>query len=94
MKPEIDQRHREEVAQAYVATERVRLAAKASVAIGIIGLIWELGAIIFGSQGASDGVVVLVGLALATVVPAAGLYAASFRTSLGAARLERALEDD
>jgi hypothetical protein len=94
MKPEIDQRHREEVAQAYVATERVRLAAKVSVGIGIVGLIWELGAMIFGSQEASDGVVILVGLALATVVPAAGLYAASFRTSLGAARLERALEDD
>jgi hypothetical protein len=35
----------------------------------------------------------LVGTALATVVPAAGLYAASFRTSLGAARLERSLQD-
>jgi hypothetical protein len=32
--------------------------------------------------------------ALATVVPAAGLYAASYRTSLGAARLERSIESD
>jgi hypothetical protein len=41
----------------------------------------------------SEGIVLLVGTALATVVPAAGLYAASFRTSLGAARLERSLEE-
>jgi hypothetical protein len=31
---------------------------------------------------------------LATIVPASSLYAASFRTSLGAARLERSLVDD
>jgi hypothetical protein len=92
MTPEIDERHRHEVAQAYVATGHVRNAAKLSVAIGLIGLIWEIGSMIEGSQKVSEGIVILVGLALATVVPAAGLYAASFRTSLGATRLERALE--
>jgi hypothetical protein len=41
----------------------------------------------------SEGILFLVGTALATVVPAAGLYAASYRTSLGAARLELSLDD-
>ena len=37
-------------------------------------------------------VLLLAGTALGTIVPAASLYAASYRTSLGAARLEIAME--
>jgi hypothetical protein len=89
----MDSRHREEVAQAGVAVDRVRLAAKVSFVLGLIGFVWVLGTVITGSVPVSEGMVLLVGTALATVVPAAGLYAASFRTSLGAARLERSLEE-
>jgi hypothetical protein len=35
----------------------------------------------------------LAATALGTIVPSAGLIAASYRTSLGAARLKRSLED-
>ena len=89
----INKRHRQEVQEAYAAVERLRLAAKVSAAIGIIAFIWTIIAIAAGSMEATEGIVVLAGTALGTVVPAAGLYAASFRTSVGAARLERALED-
>jgi len=86
-------RYRKEVAAAYQATDRVRLAAKVSAGIGFIGFVWVLIDVVSGSMGVSEGVVFLVGLALATVVPAAGLYAASYRTSLGAARMEQALNE-
>lgn len=46
-----------------------------------------------GAVAGGEGIVLLVGTALVTVVPAASLYASSFRTSLGAARLERSLPD-
>ena len=81
------------MADAFQATKRVRLAAKVSAAIGLAGFIWVLIAVVTGSMGVSEGVVFLVGTALATVVPAAGLYAASYRTSLGAARMEQLLNE-
>lgn len=88
-----DDRYRREVAEAAVAVERVRLAAKVSVVLGLIGFIWTIVAMVAGSMTVSEGIIFLVGTALATVVPAAGLYAASYRTSLGAARLELSLDD-
>ena len=88
-----DDRYRQEVAEARVATERVRLAAKVSAVLGLVGFIWTIIAMIAGSVTVSEGILFLVGTALATVVPAAGLYAASYRTSLGAARLELSLDD-
>ncbi|MGI9586017.1 MAG: hypothetical protein ACR2N7_10550 [Acidimicrobiia bacterium] len=94
MTADMDARHRNEIAGAYVAVDRVRLAAKASAVIGLLGFIWTLGAMITSNQPVSEGMLALVALALATVVPAAGLYAASFRTSLGAARLERSMSTD
>lgn len=93
MDPAIDQRHRQEVKDAYIAVGRLRVAAKVSALIGAIAFVWTIIAMTAGTMGASEGILVLAGTALGTVVPAAGLYAASFRTSLGAARLERALED-
>ncbi|MGI9667289.1 MAG: hypothetical protein ACR2N2_09330 [Acidimicrobiia bacterium] len=93
MSAEMDARHAEEVKGAYIAVDRVRLAAKASAAIGLIGFVWTLGLVFTSNQPVEEGIVALVALALATVVPAAGLYAASFRTSLGAARLERSLNE-
>ncbi len=87
-----DDRYRKEVADAQVAVTRVRQAAKLSAAIGLIGFVWVIIAMIAGSTAVAEGIVFLVGTALATVVPAAGLYAASYRTSLGAARLERSLD--
>lgn len=87
-----EQRYRAEIAAAYKATERVRLAAKIAVGIGAIGFVWTLVATVTGNMGLSEGLVFLVGTALATVVPAAGLYAASYRTSLGAARMEQSLD--
>jgi hypothetical protein len=68
------------------------IAAKASAVIGAISFVWTIIAIISGGMDADEGVVVLAGTALGTIVPAAGLYAASFRASLVAARLERALD--
>lgn len=85
-------RYRKEIAAAYRATQQVRLAAKVSAAIGLLGVAWTLGALATGTMGISEGLLFLVGTALATVVPAAGLYAASYRTSLGAARMEQALD--
>jgi hypothetical protein len=87
-----DDRYRKEVADAQVAVTRVRQAAKLSSAIGLFGFVWVIIAMIAGSTAVAEGILFLVGTALATVVPAAGLYAASYRTSLGAARLERSLD--
>ena len=92
MSAEMDERHRKEVADAHVAVERVRLAAKVSGGLGLIGLVWTIVTMISGSVAPGEGIVLLVGTALATVVPAASLFAASYRTSLGAARLERSLD--
>jgi len=94
MSVDMDARHRQEIAGAYAAVGRVRTAAKASALIGLVGFIWTLIAVFTANQGVSEGIVALVALALATVVPAAGLYAASYRTSLGAARLERSMQQD
>jgi hypothetical protein len=92
MNPEIEARHREEVADAYIAVDRLRLAAKVSAAIGALAFVWTLIAMIWGTTPVDEGVLFLAATALGTIVPAAGLMAASYRTSLGAARLERALE--
>ena len=92
MNASIDERHRREVKEAYEAVRRLRLAAKVSAAVGLIAFVWTLVAMTAGTTGASEGIVLLAATALGTIVPAAGLYAASFRTSLGAARLERMLE--
>jgi hypothetical protein len=88
-----DDRYRQEVAEALVPTERVRLAAKVSAVLGLVGFIWTIVAMSAGSMTVSEGIIFLVGTALATVVSAASLYAASYRTSLGAARLELSLDD-
>lgn len=94
MRAEIDERHRQEVADAYAAVDRLRLAAKVSAAIGAIAFVSTVIAMATGATDVAEGIVLLAGTALGTIVPAAGLMAASYRTSLGAARLERALEDD
>ena len=93
MNQAMNERHRKEVQDAGVAVRRVRQAAGLSFVLGLIGFGWVLIIMINGTEPVSEGVVLLVGTALATVVPAAGLYAASYRTSLGAARLERSLDD-
>lgn len=87
----INERHRREVDAAYAAVNRLRVAAWASAAIGAVAFVWTAVAMIAGEIEASEGVVFLAGTALGTVVPAAGLHAAGFRTSLSAARLERDL---
>lgn len=92
MRAEIDERHRREVSEAFEAVDRLRLAAKASAAIGAAAFVWTLIAMIWGSTQVDEGILFLATAALGTIVPAAGLYAASYRTSLGAARLERSLE--
>ena len=92
MTPEINARHRQEVADAYVAVDRLRLAAKISAVVGALAFVWTLIAMTAGSTPVDEGMLFLAGTALGTIVPAAGLYAASYRTSLGAARLERALD--
>jgi len=89
-----EERYRREISEAYQATQRVRLAAKLAAGIGAIGFIWTIIAMATANMGVSEGLVFLVGTALATVVPAAGLYAASYRTSLGAARFEQSLDAD
>ena len=67
-------------------------AAAISAVIGALAFVWTLIAMTAGSTPADEGMLFLAGTALGTIVPAAGLYAASYRTSLGAARLERALD--
>jgi hypothetical protein len=94
MNTEIDERHRQEVADAYVAVGRLRLAAKISAVIGALAFVWTLIAMTAGTTPVEEGILFLAGTALGTIVPAAGLMAASYRTSLGAARLELALNDD
>ena len=92
MDASIEERHRQEVSDAYSAVTRLRLAAKVSAGIGAIGFVWTLVSMISGSTAVDEGVLLLAGTALGTIVPAASLYAASYRTSLGAARLEIAME--
>ena len=87
----MDERHRDEVRSAYGAVKRLRGAASLSGIIGLIAVVWIIVLIATGESGIDEGIVLLAGAALATIVPAAGLYAASFRTSLAAARLERQL---
>ncbi|MGI9643759.1 MAG: hypothetical protein ACR2O6_00450 [Ilumatobacteraceae bacterium] len=94
MNPDVDERHRQEVADAYEAVDRLRLAAKASAVIGALAFVWTIIAMTAGSTPVEEGMLFLAGTALGTIVPAASLFAASYRTSLGAARLERALDDD
>jgi len=94
MKAAVDERHRKEVEDAYTAVDQLRLAAKVSAGIGAVAVVWVVLAMVFGDMDVAEGIVVLAGAALATIVPASSLYAASFRTSLGAARLERSLVDD
>lgn len=89
----INERHRKEVADAYAAVDRLRTAAKVSAGIGLAAFVWTIISIATDNMQLTEGIVVLAGTALSTVVPASSLYAASFRTSLGAARLERALDD-
>jgi len=89
---EINERHRQEVLDAYRAVDQLRVAAKASAAIGALAFVWTLIAMIWGTTKVDEGMLFLAATALGTIVPAAGLYAASYRTSLGAARLERSLE--
>ena len=92
MSAEINERHRQEVADAYRAVDQLRVAAKASAAIGALAFVWTLIAMIWGTTKVDEGILFLAGTALGTIVPAAGLYAASYRTSLGAARLERSIQ--
>jgi len=87
---EIIDRQRQEVADAVAP---LRMAVKASAVIGGLAFIWTIIAMIWGTTQVDEGMVFLAGTALGTIVPAAGLIAAIYRTSLGAARLERALED-
>ena len=89
---EIDERHRKEVGDAYRAVDQLRIAAKASAAIGALAFVWTLIAMIWGTTKVDEGILFLAATALGTIVPAAGLIAASYRTSLGAARLERAID--
>lgn len=91
MSTSMDERHRKEVKDAYGAVARLRVAASISALIGLVAVVWIIVLIATGNSGIDEGIVLLAGAALATVVPAAGLYAASFRTSLAAARLERQL---
>ena len=92
MSADINERHRQEVADAYRAVDQLRIAAKASAAIGALAFVWTLIAMIWGTTKVDEGILFLAATALGTIVPAAGLYAASYRTSLGAARLERSIQ--
>jgi hypothetical protein len=94
MNAAMDARHSKEVADADVAVTRVRQAAKLSAVLGLIGFVTVFVSMFTGNDPISEGVLLLAGTALATVVPAASLYAASYRTSLGAARLERSLDGE
>ena len=89
---DINQRHRQEVTDAYRAVDQLRLAAKASAAIGALAFVWTLIAMIWGTTKVDEGILFLAAIAFGTILPAAGLFAASYRTSLGAARLERSIE--
>jgi hypothetical protein len=92
MSTDINERHRQEVADAYRAVDQLRVAAKASAAIGALAFVWTLIAMIWGTTKVDEGILFLAATALGTIVPAAGLLAASYRTSLGAARLERSIQ--
>ncbi len=85
-------RHREEVAGAFVAVNRVRPAAIAVAIIGLVGFVRTVGAMLTDSIGIANGFLVLVATALLTVFPAAALYSSSYRVSLRAIQLEERLE--
>jgi hypothetical protein len=86
MDPGLQEQHSADVIGAYKAAVRLRLYARISGMAGIA-------AVFVGGVGIEEGVTWIVLSLLLTVVPAASLYAASSRTSLGAARLELTLDD-
>lgn len=53
---EINDRHRQEVADAYRAVAQLRTAAKASAVIGGLAFIWTIIAMIWGTTRADEGV--------------------------------------
>jgi hypothetical protein len=84
--------HCQQVTDAYRASVR-RLYAVWTAAFGVVVVIAVLGAMLIGWLSVSDGLA-WFGLALlAVLVPAANFYSdAARRTSLGAAHIERALQ--
>jgi hypothetical protein len=89
MDPGLQEQHSADVIGAYKAAVRLRLYARIS---GMASIAAVFGVFV-GGVGIEEGVTWIVLSLLLTVVPAASLYAASSRTSLGAARLELTLDD-
>jgi hypothetical protein len=86
--------HRQQVTDAYRSSDRLWLHAVWTAAFGVVAVIAVLGAMLIGWLSISDAVTWFGLAALATLVPAANFYSdAARRTSLGAARLERALNN-
>jgi hypothetical protein len=89
--PHTIEQHRQEVVDTYIAADRARLYALLTAAYGLVAVLAALGAIIIGWIDVWDGVVVVAGALLSSVVPAAKFYADAVRTTLAAAALERHL---
>ena len=93
MTTDIDQRHRNVVAQAYRSAQLARQGAVAGLLIGVAAIFWTIGAISIDEIDVAEGILAIAGVVLGTVVTSVGLYAASYRTSVGASALERRLGD-
>lgn len=87
----LEQRHREEVTQAYRASARLRLYSAWAAAFGVVLIVAVGGAMLIGWMPASDGFTWLSFAVLTALVSAAKFYADAARTTVSAAGLERNL---
>ena len=93
MATDMDHRHYREVEGAYRSARLARRGAFTGLFIGVAAILWTIGAIGLGDLDVAEGVLTIAGAALAASVTSAGLYTASYRTSVGASALERRISE-
>ena len=90
----MDERHRREIERAFRSARFARSVSQAVVVIGALAVGWVVGAMALDEIGVVAGILAVAGVVLGTLAAGTGLHAASYRTSIGAAGLERLLEGD
>ena len=85
----LNERHRDEVVEAYKSADRLRLYSLLAGLLGIVLVVSVIGAMIIGWLDYSDGLSWLGLTILLALVPAAKFYSDATRTTVNAAGLER-----
>ena len=94
MAQSMNERHRLEIERAYRSARFARTISQTVVVIGALAVAWVVAAMALDEIGIFAGILALAGVVLGTLAAGTGLHAASYRTSIGAASLERLLEGD